>query len=112
MSADVGHGGRGGQSSPFVAEVDRTSAPFGWVCPRTVLCGLAIGLGGLTFTARAMATPAASPWSLLPQPIEVRPAPSGVVKIADGSRVGVRGADVQQLQAIADHFIELVAKTR
>ena len=60
---------------------------------------------------RASATIAPSTWSLLPQPADVRLAQS-VVKLADGDLVGVRGADLQQVQAIADRFIQLVADTR
>jgi hexosaminidase len=54
----------------------------------------------------------AIPWSLLPQPAEVRLARSAVVKIVDGALVAVRGADRQQLQSIADRFRQLVANTR
>jgi len=60
---------------------------------------------------RASATIAPSTWSLLPQPADVRLAQS-VVKLADGDLVGVRGADLQQVQAIADRFVQLVADTR
>ncbi len=62
-----------------------------------------------------LATPGiavASAWSLLPQPADVHPAPSGVVRIADGAAVAVRGADRQQVQATADRFMKLVADTR
>ena len=62
---------------------------------------------GMATTAQAAAT-----WSLLPQPAGVRLASSGVVKIADGALVAVRGADVEQVQPIADRFIQLVANTR
>ena len=40
------------------------------------------------------------------------PASSGVVKIADGALVAVRGADRLQVQPIADRFMRLVATTR
>src|SRR6185312_9368835 len=60
---------------------------------------------------RASATIAPSTCSLLPQPADVRLAQS-VVKLADGDLVGVRGADLQQVQAVADRFIQLVADTR
>ena len=66
----------------------------------------------LATTGRAVAVPAASTWSLLPQPAEVRPAPSGVVRIVDGALVAVRGADRQQVQLTADRFIQLLATTR
>jgi hexosaminidase len=60
----------------------------------------------------AIAAPAASTWSLLPQPVDARPARSGVVTIADGAVVAVRGADQEQVQPIADRFVQLVAGTR
>jgi hexosaminidase len=59
-----------------------------------------------------IAAPATSAWSLLPQPADVRPAPSGVVKIADGALVAVRGVDHQQVEPIADRFMQLVANVR
>jgi len=59
----------------------------------------------------APAAPAAS-WSLLPQPVDARPAGSGVVTIADGAPVAARGADRKRLQAIADRFMQLVSGTR
>jgi hexosaminidase len=72
----------------------------------------ALAVGWLTTTSAATAAGAASSWSLLPQPVSVRPAPSGVAKIADGAPVAVRGADSQQVQLIADRFMQLVAETR
>jgi hexosaminidase len=66
----------------------------------------------LATTGMATAAPVASTWSLLPQPADARPTGSGVVKIADGSLVAVRGADRRQLHSIADRFIRLVAETR
>jgi hexosaminidase len=72
----------------------------------------AIAVVWLTTTPMATAAGAASSWSLLPQPADVRPAPSGVVKIADGALVAVRGADAEQVQPIADRFMHLVADTR
>jgi len=72
----------------------------------------AIAAAWLTMTPLATAAGAASTWSLLPQPVDVRLAPAGVVKIADGALVAVRGADAEQVQSIADRFIRLVADTR
>src|SRR5215471_11169557 len=72
----------------------------------------AIAVVWLTTTPMATAAGAASSWSLLPQPANVRPAPSGVLKIADGARVAVRGADAEQVQPIAARFMHLVADTR
>jgi len=66
----------------------------------------------LTTTEMATAAPAVSTWSLLPQPADVRLARSGVVKIADGALVTVRGADRQQVQPIAVWFMQLLANTR
>jgi hexosaminidase len=72
----------------------------------------AIAVVWLTTTPMAAAAGAASSWSLLPQPADMRLAPSGVVKIADGALVAVRGADYQQVRPIADRFMQLVADTR
>ena len=72
----------------------------------------AIAVVWLTTTPMATAAGAASTWSLLPQPANVRLAPSGVAKIADGALVAVRGADSQKVQPIADRFMQLVADTR
>jgi hexosaminidase len=72
----------------------------------------AIAVVWLTTTPMATAAGAASTWSLLPQPADARLAPSGVVEIADGALVAVRGADYQQVQPIADRFMQLVADTR
>lgn len=60
-----------------------------------------------------LAAPAESAWSLLPQPASLRPADSaGVVQIADGATVAVRGAGRVQVESIADHFIKLISQTR
>jgi hexosaminidase len=66
----------------------------------------------LATTGAAISAPAASAWSLLPQPAAARLAPSGVVKIVDGALVAVRGADRQQVQPTVDRFMQLVANTR
>ena len=73
--------------------------------------GFAIAVAWLATTGIAIAAPAYT-WTLLPQPADVRLAPSGVVKIADGALVAVRGADRQQVQPMADRFMQLVANTR
>ncbi len=65
-----------------------------------------------TAAGMASATAATATWSLLPQPTDLRPAASGIVRIVDGGRVAVRGADSEALRAIADRFIGLVADTR
>ncbi|MGH8140547.1 MAG: beta-N-acetylhexosaminidase [Steroidobacteraceae bacterium] len=98
---------------PLLADVDRTTAPVASMSgrPGTVPHGYAIAFVWLATTGMVIAAPAPSTWSLLPQPVDVRLAPSGVVKIADGALVAVRGAD-QQVQLIADRFIQLVANTR
>jgi hexosaminidase len=72
----------------------------------------AIAVVWLTTTPMVTAAAAASTWSLLPQPADVRLAPSGVAKIADGALVAVRGADSQQVRPIAHRFMQLVADTR
>jgi hexosaminidase len=69
-----------------------------------VLCRAVVGL--------AIAAPAASTWSLLPQPAHARITGSRLVTVAEGALVGVRAADRQQVQPIADRFIQLVANTR
>ncbi|MBV9913111.1 MAG: hypothetical protein JOZ93_11045, partial [Sinobacteraceae bacterium] len=60
----------------------------------------------------APVAPAASSWSLLPQPADVHLAPSSTVKVSDRALVGVRGTDREQVQPIADRFVQLVANTR
>ena len=85
-----------------------TAAIGHWGLPR----GFATAVAWLATTGIAIAAPAASTWSLLPQPADVRLAPSGVVKIADGALVAVRGADRQQVQPVVDRFVQLVANTR
>lgn len=57
------------------------------------------------------AAPAIPPWSLLPQPTKLSPAPTGSVEIADGAVVLVRGEDRQQVQSIAERFVQRVADT-
>ena len=79
---------------------------------RTVLRGIATALVWQATAGMASAAPAPSAWSLLPQPTDVRLAPSGIVKIVDGARVAVRGVDRQAVQPIADRFMRLVADTR
>src|SRR5438445_7906673 len=74
--------------------------------------GFAIAFVWLATTGMAIAAPAASTWSLLPQPADVRLAPSGVVKIPDGALVAVRASDRQQVQPTVDRFMQLVANTR
>jgi hexosaminidase len=66
----------------------------------------------LALSGVAGAAPAASRWSLLPQPVHAQLTASRVVRISDGARVAVRGADRRQLESIADRFIRLVASTR
>ena len=60
--------------------------------PGAVTAGLAIAFLWLVSTGMASGTPAASTWSLLPQPADVRLAPSGVVKIADGALIAAPGS--------------------
>jgi len=73
---------------------------------------IAIAAACLAMTGMTAAAPAASTWSLLPQPTHARLAGSGVVRIADGARVAVSGVDRSQLQTIADRFVRLVARAR
>ena len=115
MNEAIGHRGQhaGGWKMPFLeAAGTRACVPSVFRRPGTVPAGLVIAFVWLATTGMAIAAPAASAWSLLPQPADARLAPSGVVKIADGARVVVRGADRQQVQAAVDRFIQLVANTR
>jgi len=79
--------------------------------------GLGKGLAAFVVAWLAMmgvatAAPVAATWSLLPQPAQAHLAGSGVVRIADGAAIAVRGADRQQVQRIVDRFVQLVADTR
>jgi hexosaminidase len=65
----------------------------------------------LATTCAAVAAPAAPEWALLPQPAQASPAGSGATEIADGSVVSVKGADRQQMQSIAERFVQRVADT-
>ena len=85
----------------------KQQAPSAW---KTVAILAAMWLA--TTGVGVAAAPTASAWSLLPQPTDMRPARSGVLNIADGALVAVRGMDRQQVQPIADRFIQLVASTR
>ena len=101
MNSAIGHRGRqtGGP------EVKQRSPNIG----KGFVALIVVWLG-----ARGIATaaPTASAWSLLPQPARARLAGSRVLKIADGARVAVRGADREQVQSIADRFVQLVTGTR
>jgi hexosaminidase len=72
----------------------------------------AIAIVWLATLGVATAVPAKSTWSLVPQPAQMRPADSGVVRIADGAVVAVRGVDREQVQPIVDRFVQLLADTR
>ena len=65
----------------------------------------------LASTGVAVAAPAVPQWSLLPQPAKASPVGSGATEIADGAVVSVRGADRQQVQSIAERFVQRVADT-
>jgi hexosaminidase len=113
----IGHRGRqaGVATTPFLAaHVDGTPARFASMLrgPGRVPHGFAIAVVWLATMGIAIAAPAASAWSLLPQPAHVSLARSGVVRIANGALVAVRGADPRQVQPIADRFMQLVANTR
>jgi len=60
----------------------------------------------------ASAVPAANAWSLLPQPAEARPAAGQPAEVANGSAIGIRGADRLQVLEIARRFVQAVADTR
>jgi hexosaminidase len=57
------------------------------------------------------AAPVVPKWSLLPQPASASPAGSGAVDVASGAVVLVRGAERQQVQTIAERFVQRVADT-
>ena len=76
-----------------------------------MLLRIAIAVAWVATAGTAIAAPAAT-WSLLPEPVDARPAGSGVVTIADGALVAVRGADHERLEGIADRFVQLVSGTR
>src|SRR5256885_1180394 len=117
MNGAIGHRGRQvAGSRTLVPAPDAVGMP---VCVPsvfrrrgTVPAGFSNALLWLATTGMAIAAPAASTWSLLPQPVDARLAPSGVVKIVDGALVAVRGADRQQVQPTVDRFMQLVANTR
>jgi len=114
MKSAIGHHG-GVSTTPFpAADVRGTPAGIAWMFrrPGAVPHGLSIALVWLAATGMAFAAPATSAWSLLPQPAEVRLAPSGVAKIVDGARVAVRGADREQVQPTVNRFMQLVGTTR
>jgi hexosaminidase len=72
----------------------------------------AVAYASVTLLMAAGPAMAAPSWSLLPQPVSARPAGSQVVTISNGALVAVRSANRQQIQPIADRFIQLVANTR
>ena len=117
MSGAIGHQGRRVASSRTLFPApDVGDMP---VCVRsvfrrrgTVPAGFSIGFLCLATTGMAIAAPAASTVSLLPEPAAVRLAPSGVVKIVNGARIAVRGRDRAQVQRAVDRFMQLVAGTR
>jgi hexosaminidase len=99
--------------APFLATIGmRARVALMFRRPQMVPHVFAVAFVWLATTAMASGAPSAATWSLLPQPADVRLALSGVVKIADGALVAVRGADRQQVQPIADRFMQLVANTR
>ena len=108
-----GHRGRhlGLSTTPFLAAVvDGALARVG-AMPRE-LRYVALAAVWLVTSSVALAAPIAVSWSLLPQPVHMRLDRSGVAKISNGALVAVRGADLKQVQPIADRFIQLVANTR
>jgi hexosaminidase len=109
----IGHRGRVGVSTtPFLADVDGMPARASILPgPAVVLQAFAIAVAWLSTTAMAAAASAASAWSLLPQPTALRLVP-GVMTITEGGAVAVRGADREQVQPIADRFMQLVASSR
>jgi hexosaminidase len=70
-----------------------------------------LAIAWLVATGAVDAAPAAPKWSLLPLPVKASPAGSGAVDIADGAAVAVHGADRQQVQSIAEQFVQRVTDT-
>jgi len=60
----------------------------------------------------ASGAPAATAWSLIPQPVETRLTDGQPIEIANGSAIQLRSADRRQLAGIVDRFVKLVADTR
>jgi len=115
MNGVVGHEGRPSEvtTTPFMVDVGRPPAGVASMFPRlgTVQC-CATACVWLATAGMAVAAPAASTWALLPQAADVRLARTGVMKITDGALVAVRAADREQVQPLADRFIQLLASTR
>ena len=115
MNGVVGHQGRqaGGTTTLLMVGVGGPRAGVASMFPRLgTVHGCATACVWLATTGMAISAPAASTWSLLPQPADVRLARSGVATIADGALVAVRGADREQVQPLVDRFIQLLASTR
>jgi hexosaminidase len=70
-----------------------------------------VAIACLAATSAVNAAPAVPKWSLLPQPVATHPAGSGAVEIADGTVVSVRGTEREQVQSIAERFVQRVADT-
>lgn len=77
---------------------------------RSLCRGMAIAW--LAASSAAVAVPAVPAWSLLPQPVQARPAGSGAFEIADGATIAVQGSDRLAVQSIAERFAQRLAKTR
>ena len=89
----------------------RPDAPQKW-SPNAGKALSVFAVACLAATRIGTAAPAASTWSLVPQPAEAHLTGSRVVKILAGDVVAVRGADRRQVEPIADRFVQLVADTR
>src|SRR3569833_2684769 len=55
---------------------------------------------------------AASPWSLMPQPVEAVSSAGQPVEIANGSTIEIRGGDRAKVLAVVVRFVKLVADKR
>jgi hexosaminidase len=69
----------------------------------------AVGMGAVSAVAADVA-PAA--WSLLPAPVVARPAGAGVLDIAAGATVALRGTPSPALKAVIDNFMQRVDRVR
>ena len=70
-----------------------------------------LAIACLVATGAVNAAPAVPKWSLLPQPTTANPVGSGAVEIANGAVVSLHGANRQQVQSVADQFVQRVADT-
>jgi hexosaminidase len=69
-------------------------------------------LAAAPVVAKAVPPAPVLPWSVIPQPAEMRPAAQGTVTVGNGTRVAVVAPGEPQAASIARRFAALVASTR